>query len=127
MAFAMVLSSSWLVGWAAILLVVGYGFSLVGADTVDLRAALVAAAVYLMVEAAYVSLERRRRLVGPGGFALREVLRVGVLTAASFVLAAVILALVSVPIAYGILVQVAGVGAAAAVLATLVLLVRQRA
>ena len=127
MVFAMVLSSSWLVGWSAILLVVGYGVSLVGAESTDPRAALVAAAVYLMVESAFVSLERRFRLIGPGGFVLRETGRVIMLTAASLVLSALILALVSVPIAYGILVQVAGVGAAAAALGTLILLVRQKA
>jgi hypothetical protein len=127
MVAAMTVGVPWVIGWATVVLVVQYGLSLIARPSVDLWVPLYAAALFLMVESAYASLERRARMVGLSGRLRRESGRLLALGLAAAVLAALVLALASVPVAYGVLVQVAGVGAAAAVLTTLILLVRQRA
>lgn len=124
---AMTVGVPWVIGWSAVVLVVQYGLSLIAHPSVDVWVPLYAAALFLMVESAYASLERRARMAGMFGRLRREwgqLLAQGVAAAA---LSALVLALASVPVAYGFLVQVAGAGAAAAVLTTLILLVRQRA
>ncbi len=124
---AMVTGAPWVVGWATATLVTGYGLSLVARPAVDPLAPVYAAALFLMVEAAYAALERRARMAGLSGRALREGGRMMVFGLGAFAIAALVLTLASVPVAYGLLMQVSGVAAAAAVLATLVLLIRQRA
>lgn len=123
---AMVMGVRGVVGWAAAALLGQYALSLLTRPAVDYGAALYAAALILMVESAYASLERRSRIAGLSGMLVREAGRLFVVGLAALALAALALALASVPLAYGLLIQVAGVGAAAAVLTTLVLLVRQR-
>jgi hypothetical protein len=115
------------VGWAAVILLAQYGLSLVSRAAVDPLAPVYAATLLLMVETAYSSLEWRARLAGPSGTPIQAVGRLLALGLAGLGLAALVLALASVPLAYGLLVQVAGVGAAAAVLTTLITLVRRRA
>ena len=127
MIVAMVTGAPWLVGWASATLFTEYGFSLVGRAGFDSLAPVYAAALFLMVEAAYASLERRARIAGRSGRVSSEIGRLLVFAATAGLLSAFVLVLASVPVAYGILVQVAGGAAAAAVLATLTLLVRQRA
>ncbi|MDH5616543.1 MAG: hypothetical protein OEY62_08395 [Acidimicrobiia bacterium] len=127
MVAAMVIGVPWLVGWATVTLVTEYAFSLLARPSVDVWASLYAAALFLMVESAYATLERRARIAGPSGEVGREMSRLLVVGSAAVAVAALVLALASIPVAYGLLVQVAGVGAAAAVLTTLILLVRQRA
>jgi hypothetical protein len=125
MVVAMVVGVPWLVGWATVILVTEYALSLITRPSVDVWAPLYAAALFLMIESAYGSLERRARIAGLSGR-----IRMGrwfAMGSAAAAVAALVLALASVPVAYGLLVQVAGVGAAAAVLTTLILLVRQRA
>lgn len=116
----------WLVGWSAVVLTVAYGLALIGRPDVDVLVPLYAAALVLMIESAHGSIDRRRRRndVHPSG--PREWGRMLTLGVTAALAALLILALSSVPVAYGLLVQVAGVGAAAAVLTTLILLVRQR-
>jgi hypothetical protein len=124
---AMITGAPWLVGWATAALLTEYGLSLVDLPVIDRRAPLYAAVLFLMVEMAYASLERRAGVAGfPGGL-VSEVARLVVFGLGAFGLTALVLLLASVPLAHGILIQVAGVAAAAAVLATLILLVRQRA
>lgn len=123
----MITGAPWLVGWATAVLLTDYGLSLVGRAAIDGRAPVYAAALFLMVEAAYASLERRARIAGRSGRLRSEVGRLAGLALGAFALATLVLILASVPVAFGVLVQVAGAAAAAAVLATLVLLVRQRA
>lgn len=127
MIMAMVTGAPWLVGWATATLLTDYGLSLIGKAAIDVLAPVYAAALYLMVEAAYASLERRARIAGRSGRVLHEAGRLLILTVTAGSLAALVLVLASVPVAHGILIQVAGGAAAAAVLATLTLLVRQRA
>jgi hypothetical protein len=124
---AMVSGAPWLVGWATVTLLTEYGLSLVTRPTIDPRTPLYAAVLFLTVESAYASLERRARIAGLSGRLAGEVARWAAFGVSAFAVAAVVLALASLPLAHGILVQVAGVGAAAAVLATLIFLVRQRA
>ena len=126
MILAMVAGASWVVGWATVMLLVAYGLSLVTRPAVDPGAPLYAAALFLMVESAYGSLERRGRIAGLTGLLTREIGRLMLFGLTALVLAALVLALASVPVAPGFLVQVAAVGAATAVLTTLVLLVRRR-
>jgi hypothetical protein len=123
----MVVGSPWVVGWATVVLLFQYGLSLIARPAADLWAPLYAAGLLLMVEAGYASLERRARIAGLSGALGREAGRLTALGVAAAALSALVLALASVPVAYGLLVQVAGVGAAAAVLTTMVLLVRRRA
>ena len=127
MAAAMVFGVPWLVGWATVTLVTEYALSLLAHPSIDVRAPLYAGALFLMVESAYAALERRARIAGPSGRLGREMSRLLALGSAAAAVAALVLVLASIPVAYGLLVQVAGVGAAAAVLTTLILLVRQRA
>ncbi len=127
MVAAMVIGVPWVVGWATVTLVAEYGLSLIARNSVDLWAPLYAAALFLMVESAYASLEGRARIAGLSGRLRREIGRLLGLGLGAAALAALVLALASVPVAYGLLVQVAGVGAAAAVLTTLIFLVKQRA
>ena len=124
---ALVIGVPRVVGWSAVMLLAQYGLSLVSRGGVDPLAPVYAAALFLMVETAYASLERRAQIAGLSGMLPREVGRFLALGLASLGLAALVLALASVPVAYGFLVQVAGVGAAAAVLTTLIMLVRRRA
>lgn len=124
---AMITGAPWLVGWATTVLLTEYGMSLVELPVIDRRAPLHAAVLFLMVEMAYASLERRAGVGGFPGGPVSEVARLAVFGLAAFGLTALVLLLASVPLAHGILIQVAGVAAAAAVLATLILLVRQRA
>jgi hypothetical protein len=123
----MVVGAPWVVGWATVILLFQYGSSLVARPAVDLWAPLYAAGLLLMIEAAYASLERRARITGLSNLLGRQAGRLVALGLAAAALSALVLALASIPVAYGLLVQVAGVGAAAAVLTTLILLVRQRA
>lgn len=127
MILAMTTGAPWLVGWATATLLTDYGLSLVGRVAIDSRAPVYAAALFLMVEAAYASLERRARIAGRSGRVLNEVGRLLVFAVTAGSLAGLVLVLASVPVVHGILVQVAGGAAATAVLATLMLLVRQRA
>jgi hypothetical protein len=127
MASAMVTGAPWVVGWATVALLTEYGLSLVSRPTIDLRSPFYAAVLLLMVESAYASLERRAWIAGLTVRLTREVGRLAAFGLSAALLAALVLVLASVPVAYGILVQVAGVAAATAVLATLVLLVRRRA
>ena len=127
MAAAMVIGLPWLVGWATVTLVTEYALSLLARPSIDVRAPLYAGALLLMVESAYAALERRARIAGPSWRLRREMSRLLPLGSAAVTVAALVLGLASIPVAYGLLVQVAGVGAAAAVLTTLILLVRQRA
>jgi hypothetical protein len=124
---AMVTGAAWVVGWATVMLFVQYALSLISRTSSDTWAPLYAVGLVLMVESAYASLERRARIPGVSGRFGREVIRLLVLGVAAGGLTAGVLALASLPVEYGLLVQVAGVGAAAAVLTTLILLVRQRA
>ncbi len=126
MVAAMVLGTSRMVSWAAVVLVVQYGVSLIPAPSVDRWAPLFAAGVFLMTESAYFSLEQRGRLPGPRSPAFRELLRVFGITAVVIGAGTGVLALASLPVPSGLLVQAAGVGAAAAALTTLTLLVRRR-
>lgn len=124
---AMLTGAPWVVGWATATLVTEYGLSLLGRPAVDPGAPFYAAALFLMVEVAYAALERRGRIAGLPGRPGRDAGRMIGFGLSALAVASLVLALASLPIAYGIFVQVAGVAAAAAVLATLVLLVRQRA
>jgi hypothetical protein len=124
---AMVTGAAWVVGWAAVVLVVEYGLSLISRGSSDPWVPLYAAGLLLMVESAYASLERRARIPGISGRFGRETFRMLSLAGAAAGVSAIVLALASVPVAYGLLIQVAGVGAAAAILTSLILLVRQRA
>jgi hypothetical protein len=126
MILAMVMGVPWVVGWAAAALLGQYALSLLTRPAVDPGAAFYAAALILMVESAYASLERRARIAGRFGMLVREAGRLFVIGLAALALAALALALASVPVEYGLLIQVAGFGAAAAVLTTLVVLMRQR-
>lgn len=123
---AMVVGVQWAVGWATVLMVAAYGLSLAGMPTVDRTAPVYAAFILLMVEMAYASLERRAGVMSVRGAGTRELSKLVALGLVAAFVAAFVLAVASAPVAYGLLVQVAGVGAAAAVLMTLVLLVRQR-
>jgi len=123
----MVGGAPWVVGWATVVLLFQYGLSLVARPAADLSAPLYASGLLLMVEAAYASLERRARIAGLSGRLGREAGRLVALGLAAAALSALVLAVASVPVAYGLLVQVAGVGAAGAALTTLILLVRRRA
>jgi hypothetical protein len=124
---AMVFGAPWLVGWATVTLLAEYGLSLVARPSVDPRAPLYAAVLFLTVESAYASLERQARIAGLSGRFVGHVARWVVFGVSALAVAALVLTLASLPVAHGILVQVAGVAAAAAVLATLIFLVRQRA
>lgn len=124
---AMVVGAPWVVGWAAAALVIQYGLSLLARPVVDPWAPAYAALLFLTVESAYASLERRAKMAGLVGMLGREAGRLVVLSVAALAVAAVVLTLASIPVAHGILVQVAGVGAATTVLTSLVLLVRRRA
>lgn len=123
---AMVTGAPWVVGWATATLVTEYGLSLLARPSIDPAAPAYAAALFLMVEAAYAALERRARMAGLSGRAGQEVGRMIAFGLSALAVSALVLTLASVPVSYGILIQVAGVAAAAAVLATLVLLIQQR-
>lgn len=127
MTAAVVIGAPRAVGWAAVMLLVQYGTSLVSREGVDPGAPVYAAVLYLTVELAHASVERRNRIPGPSVLPLREVGRLPVLGVAAWGIAGLVVALASLPVEYGLLVQVAGVGAAAALLTTLIMLVRGRA
>ncbi len=124
---ALVIGAPRTVGWAAAMLLVQYGISLVSRDGVDPGAPVYAAVLLLTVEMAYASLERRRRIPGPSGMRLRGLGRLPVLAVVGWAMAALVVVLASLPVEYGLLVQVAGIGAAAAVVTTLIMLIRARA
>ena len=124
---AIVVGVRWAVGWATVVLVVGYGLSLIGRPTIDLWAPVYAAGLLVMIESAYASLNRRIPTNRSSGVLTRELGRLLALGLGAAAIGVVVMAMSSAPVAYGLLVQVAGVGAAAAVLTTLILLVRQRA
>ncbi len=124
---ALVLGVRWAVGWATVVMVVGYGLSLIGRATVDLWAPAYAAGLLVMIESAYASLNGRLPTNTSRRVLKRDLGRLLALGLGGASIAVLVLALSSAPVAYGLLVQVAGVGAAAAVLTTLILLVRQRA
>ncbi len=85
------------------------------------------AALFLSVEAAYLSLERRGRLIGPGGYVLVEAGRLTGLTVGVLLMGGLVVAVMVLPATPGILVEVAGVGAVVAALAALILLFHRRA
>ncbi len=116
----------WLIGWGSVLLLGQYGLSLAGGAPIDSRAPWYAAGLLLMVESAYASLEQRAKVSGLSGNLPRDVGRWAVFGLGGLCVAALVMWLASVPVTYGILVQVAGVGAATALLTTLVVLVRRR-
>jgi hypothetical protein len=124
---ALVLGVRWAVGWATVVLVFGYGLSLIGRATVDLWAPAYAAGLLVMIESAYASLNGRLPINTSRRVLKRDLGRLLALGLGGAAIAVLVLALSSAPVAYGLLVQVAGVGAAAAVLTTLILLVRHRA
>lgn len=126
MAAAMLAGTAWVVSWAAVVLLVQYGLALVNAPALDPWAPAVGAGLFLMVESAYLSLERRERLTGRRGLVLPETARVAGLALAAVAVGALVLAAASLRVTDGIVVQIAGIGAVAAALAALVLLVRRR-
>lgn len=123
---AVVAGARWLVGWAAVVLVVAYGLSLIGRPSIDGGVPVYAAALLLTIESAYSAIERRTGLTASRGSASREFGRLAMSAMAAGTITLVVLLLASTPVSYGLLVQVSGVGAVGAVLTTLIVLVRQR-
>jgi hypothetical protein len=113
---------------ALVLLGGGYGLLLAAEDvSLDRRAALIATALLLVSELAYWSLELRSGIVDEPGSYLRRVALLALLALGAAALAGGLLALVDVTGRGGLAVEIAGVGAALAVLLVLLGLARREA
>lgn len=126
MVMSIFVGARWLVGWAAVILLVAYALSLIGRSSVDAWVPVYAAVMMLMIDTAYSSIERRTGMAGAGGPTFWQIGRLVVNAIAAGAATLLVLLLGSTPVSYGLLVQIAAVGAVGAVLTTLIVLVRQR-
>jgi hypothetical protein len=114
---------SWLVPVAVALAGGIYAAELAISDApLDLAAPAIAVALFLAAELAYWSLDESELIPGDPGDGLRRATVVALLGVTAFVVAALLLALADEVRARGLAVDVAGTAAAAAALATIVLL-----
>jgi hypothetical protein len=115
-------------GWAApipltvVSLGASYAVSLHGHRTIDGRAPLVGAALLLVAELAYWSLERRTHVGDEAGLHLRRAVSILVMTFGSAAVAAILLAATSVPLGGSVTWDAFGLAAAAGAVAILALL-----
>jgi hypothetical protein len=112
------------VAWSLAILVVAYGVALAGRDRIDPYAPLFATAVLLAGEAAFTALESAPGTPLRAGASWAG--RVAGLAVVGIVTGGVVLAVAAVPLPHGPLIQVVGVGVAAASLAGVAALVRRR-
>ncbi len=121
---ALALVSGWPapIPWALASLGASYAVSLHGQRTVDGRAPLVGAALVLLAELAYWSLERRTPVGEEAGLHLRRAVSVLATTLGSAAAASILLAATSVPVGGSVTWDVLGLAAAAGAVAVLALL-----
>lgn len=120
-------------GWAALVPVAAalagglYGVELAIADApLDVAATAVAAGLLLSAELAYWSLEERMRWRGEAGDGLRRVAVVALVAVGALLVAGALLALVDAVRARGLALDLLGVAAAVTVLATLLVVAREK-
>ena len=113
------------VGWSLAVLVVAYGVALAGREHIDPVAPFYGTALLLVGEAAFTVLEAAPR--SPLRLTAAWSGRAAALAGIGVVAGGVVTAIAAAPIPHGDLVQVLGVGVAAALLAGVTVLVRRRA
>lgn len=117
----------WAVTAAATLLVIEWTFGLLAGSVLPEWAPYLAAGLYVLVELGVTVLERREVVEAPAEPPLRRIVGVLATSLVVWVVSALVLELSRFEVAVGALTQIAGVSAAAAIIATLSWLLRKRA